>query len=301
MDSTATKMTNDLMRQILLDFFAGKKVDLADEYIYDFGTHEWCNVTFNSSKSCEGGCLFCYAWIDAIFRGREGKDDYGIKMLEKDEWWQVWADREEKFIIMYPSIHDTNTKNMAQVFFNISLMMLAKNVYVLFVTKPNYTVMKLFAKLLYQYRDRIFFRLTMTTNDEEQLKFWEPNAPSFNDRLKSIKLLCKRGFQTSVSCEPMMPPMMVGNYVESMIAYVDSILPYVQHEFWLGMMNHVPVERYHNAPLTEEMRQKFASVTQYYTEANIVALVRHYHQHPKIQWKESVKRYMIEYIRRTQT
>ena len=60
---------------------------------------------------------------------------------------------------------------------------------------------------------------------------------------------------------------------------------------------HVPVTRYNSATLSNEVD---TDATQYYTRSNIVALVKHYHAHPKIQWKESIKRYMIELIRKEQ-
>jgi DNA repair photolyase len=100
---------------------------------------------------------------------------------------------------------------------------------VLVVTKPHLEAIKKICDLLPQYKDRILFRFTIGSIDTSVLKFWEPNAPAFEERLESLKHAFHSGYSTSVSCEPMLD--------EQMDNLIEAILPYVTDSIWLGKMN----------------------------------------------------------------
>jgi DNA repair photolyase len=61
------------------------------------------------------------------------------------------------------------------------------------------------------------------------LKFWEPNAPSFEDRLASLQYAFKQGYRTSISCEPALD----GNTFE----LVQRLSPFVFDSIWIGLAN----------------------------------------------------------------
>ncbi len=74
---------------------------------------------------------------------------------------------------------------------------------VLLVSKPRLAVMTALAAAFESgYKDRIVFRLTIGSTDQSVLSFWEPSAPSFDERVAALKMLFERGFVTSVSVEP---------------------------------------------------------------------------------------------------
>ena len=69
----------------------------------------------------------------------------------------------------------------------------------------------------------------MLVSSSDILKFWEPRAPSFENRFKSLKYAYKLGFKTSVSCEPMLDCQ-----IEKLI---NKILPYITETIWIGNAN----------------------------------------------------------------
>lgn len=72
------------------------------------------------------------------------------------------------------------------------------------------------------------FRFTIGSTDDSLLKFWEPYAPSFDERFACLQLAHSRGYDCSVSMEPMLePPYKVMNAIDP---YVSSV--------WLGYMNY---------------------------------------------------------------
>ncbi len=72
------------------------------------------------------------------------------------------------------------------------------------VTKPLLNYIKTICAEFSDHKDKILFRFTIGSSDSNTLKFWEPNAPDFAERLETLKLAYGQGYETSVSCEPML-------------------------------------------------------------------------------------------------
>ena len=53
-------------------------------------------------------------------------------------------------------------------------------------------------------REQLLFRFTVGSAKDDVLSFWEPGAPTFAERMASLELAWAHGYQTSVSCEPML-------------------------------------------------------------------------------------------------
>ena len=63
------------------------------------------------------------------------------------------------------------------------------------------TIKKIIARFQ-EYQGLMQFRFTITSLNDKLLKFWEPNAPLFQERVSSLMFAFKNGFRTSVSIEP---------------------------------------------------------------------------------------------------
>jgi DNA repair photolyase len=291
-------MTDDLFKSIISDFFNNNEVKIKENnFDYSFGTDEWCDETYNTHKNCSRACDYCYSWKGEYRYDTDAKELYGWPMIRKDNWDKSWLDRKSKWVIMYPSKHDINKDNIGDCFYIMRKMLRAKNVHVLWVTKPDYYVVKEFSKFFSDYKEKIVTRLTMTTNDDEQISKWEGTASKSNERVKSIKLLYKKGFNTSISNEPSLLPKMKGkDYINGQIAFIKSMLPYVRNQFWMGLMNHRSINIHHGLPITKEIKEKYDELYSYYTKGNITEIVRKLHDNKKIYWKESIKKFMIDDI-----
>jgi DNA repair photolyase len=79
------------------------------------------------------------------------------------------------------------------------------------------------------FKNNFIFHFTIGSSDSNTLKYWEPGAPDFEERLASLKYAHWKGYQTSVSPEPMLD----GNIVD----VVEQVLPYVTETVWIGMPN----------------------------------------------------------------
>jgi len=73
---------------------------------------------------------------------------------------------------------------------------------VLVTTKPNFSTIKKIVSRFNRYHERMQFRFTITSLEDSLLKFWEPNAPLFQERMNSLKFAFNKNFRTSVSIEP---------------------------------------------------------------------------------------------------
>jgi DNA repair photolyase len=82
-----------------------------------------------------------------------------------------------------------------------------------------------------RYKEQIQFGFTITSNDNELLEFWEPNAPNFNERFEFLKHAFQKGFKTSVSVEPFL------DYNPKELIRV--IEPFVTESIWVGRMNYI--------------------------------------------------------------
>ena len=151
----------------------------------------------------------------------------------------------------------------------------------LIVTKPHLECIDEMTSRLTDWKDQILFRFTIGSSSDEVLKFWEPGAPDFTERLVALKLAYERGYETSISCEPMLD-----NNVEDLIAQVN---PYVTDAIWIGKMNH-PKGRLKINGGTEEDLEKIEELMAQHDDARITAIYNRYRYSPKIKWKESIKK-----------
>lgn len=229
----------------------------------------------------ENGCLYCYA--------REMATRYG---WSKD--WNNVRIREEALrkstpnfgeVVMFPSSHDITPNNLEHTVLFLHKILKAGN-QVLIVSKPNCDCIKRICKEFKTYKNRILFRFTISSNSDEVLKFWEPNAPSFNERLKSLKYAYKNGFQTSVSCEPMLD-----NHIGKVIKKVET---FVTETIWMGKVNRLLGKTGRgrlefNGVLNDETRRKVEELNEWQNDENMIELYNRFKNNRKIRWKESIK------------
>jgi DNA repair photolyase len=154
---------------------------------------------------------------------------------------------------------------------------------VLIVSKPHLDCVRYMCNTFNPFKENILFRFTIGSADSNVLKFWEPHAPDFDERLASLKYAFNAGYQTSISCEPMLD-----NRVDQII---EKVLPYVTETIWLGKPNkligRLSMNGYKNDKMTmERARRLMESLSDEY----ILNLYERYQDNPKIRWKDSIKK-----------
>ena len=115
------------------------------------------------------------------------------------------------------------------------------------------------------------------------LKFWEPNAPSFEERFKSLKHAYKKGFQASVSCEPYLD-----NKVEETYR---KLRPFISESFWIGqcssMTHYVSINTKRN-PVAYIRAEKLMRTL--YTDEFVKYLYSRLGREPLVRWKGGCKK-----------
>jgi DNA repair photolyase len=244
-----------------------------------FGTYEWAVENANYISGCNHNCKYCYSKEMAIRYKRKTSlnwedEEINTKQLSKkaknvDGW------------IMFPSSHDITPINLP---YSITFLnkLLIKGNKVMIVTKPHLSVIRQICETFECYKQEILFRFTIGSNNSDTLKFWEPNAPSFEERKECLRYAFTNGFSTSVSCEPMLD----GN-VEALVSELE---PFITDSIWIGKANYLLRRLKMNGIVDAETLNKANELIHLQSNNNIKILYRGLSANNKIKWKESIKK-----------
>ena len=145
---------------------------------------------------------------------------------------------------MFPTSHDITAESLVNCLIVLEKLLDAGNE-VLITTKPKFKYITEICSKFSRFKDLIQFRFTITSTNDENLRFWEPGAPRFEEGLKCVKYAFKNDFKTSISIEPVLD---IAPYI-----LVNILLPYITESIWIGKMNYMKIkniskyeERFHN-------------------------------------------------------
>lgn len=246
------------------------------------GTKEWSDHSRNIDVGCRHGCLYCYAQYNAI-------DRYG-HVINRTEWLKPRRHSSEhekpKLLngrIMFPTTHDICPENVDRCISFLDGWLSAGNE-VLIVSKPHYDTVAKMCDWLKPYKKQITFRFTIGSKSSEHLKFWEPNAPGYEERKRALIHAYSEKFHTSVSCEP---------YYDMSIHYVvTELMPWVRDTIWIGVMNSVEARvKRSNYPDIEDRKWDYMMecLKEVSNPIYVNNLYNKFHGYPKVKWKESIK------------
>jgi DNA repair photolyase len=242
-----------------------------------YGTREWSTKTVNCCTGCSHDCRYCYARSMAVRFGRvtpeEWKDEK-VRQRDVDKAYRYYEGS-----VMLPSSHDI-TENNFEACFNVLEKLLKAGNKVLVVSKPHLNCISSICNKLDDYRENILFRFTIGAVDNDVLSFWEPGAPSYEERKQSLEYAFDNGFQTSISVEPMLDS-------EHIFDLVDDLSPYVTDAIWIGKMNQ-PRRR---IEITDEVVEAaVAKIEAGQTDERIIAIYESLKTNPIIKYKASIKK-----------
>jgi len=244
------------------------------------GVWQWADESINFQTGCEHGCLVCYAKEMSVRYKQSTKDNWENSRIRQEDVNRKKCMYNNK-VIMFPSSHDITPNNIEEAMIVLRKILDADNE-VLIVSKPHYDCIKKICDTFTDFKDKMLFRFTIGSYDNNVLKFWEPNAPSLNERMKSLKYAFNSGYNTSVSCEPMMD-----NEVDKVI---DAVRPYVTETIWIGKVNLLWSRLNRNTDMNDEIVNKATELGQWQSDDNIKLLYDKYKNDPMIRWKESIEK-----------
>jgi DNA repair photolyase len=247
------------------------------------GTKEWAEHNANIYNGCVNGCRYCYARYNAVHRFKKIPEHLWLTPCRKsyslENEMEKWK-KKSPGRIMFPTQHDIWYSNMTCCRDYIHMLVEKCDREVLVVTKPRLEVVKFLCHWLEGYKNKITFRFTIGAISLNIVNYWEPYAPTFGERLASLEHAFERGFQTSVSMEPLLEEFRLQEMISAFYSYVtDSI--------WIGMMNNikqrVKIETEEDRAMVKlvENGQRLEKVREIYDTYNCMG---------KIRWKDSYKR-----------
>lgn len=241
------------------------------------GTREWAVAEINCCIGCPHDCRYCYARTAALKKGLISSVEHWSQSRIID---QAVNDKHRQYQgqVMFPTAHDIVEDNLAASIEVITHLLAADNK-VLIVSKPSVSCIYRICERFCPQRQRILFRFTITARDASILSFWEPGAPDYLNRLDSLKLAHQRGFETSVSVEPILDI----TDLQEMIAELE---PFVTHSIWIGKMNRIEERVVIDS---DEVAEEVARIRSEQDDKRIVDLYESLQDNPLIRWKESIK------------
>ena len=240
------------------------------------GTQEWAVRSVNCCSGCSHDCRYCYA--------REMAVRYG--QLKPEQWKEEkirWKDVRKKYgridgTVMFPSSHDITPHNLLACLIVLRKLLETGN-RVLIVSKPHLECIETICRAFEEHKAQILFRFTIGAMDNQILSFWEPNAPSYDERKEALKHAFQKGFETSVSAEPMLD----SGHIEDL---VNDLMPFVTNAIWIGLMNHlkgITVE-------DEAVKSALQKIRDGQSKERIMAIYQRLRGNAKIKWKSHIKK-----------
>lgn len=243
------------------------------------GTAEWASRNRNFISGCSNDCKYCYAKAMAIWHNQKTPKNWCEEKVNCNKLNKNY--RKVQGTIMFPSSHDITPVNLDSNMLFLDKLLSASND-VLIVSKPHFEVIKAICRRFYEYKEHILFRFTIGSTNSDILKFWEPNAPDYQERKNCLQYAFYNGFKTSVSCEPMLD--------NNTFGLIKDLEPYVTDAIWIGKINRLR----HNLSLGKskdtETWEKANELVSLQTDDNIKKLYNQLADNPKVKWKESIKK-----------
>ena len=266
------------------------KSQIANHKSHATGAREWVEKTINIQLGCEHDCLYCYARNDAITRffhrthcTREGWRSPIIDAVRVDKEYPLYQGR-----VMFPSTHDITMRNANECLVVLRKLLEAGNE-VLIVSKPSMNVTALLVEALKRWQHRVAFRFTIGSVSDNVLSFWEPGAPNFENRIKSLSCAYFEGYCTSVSCEPYLDEFAPDVY-QACCDYISrSPFDGGAGGFWIGKLRRWESRVDLTGATDEQIAQYVEPLKAAQTDAFVKAIVGHLDGRKYIRWKDSIR------------
>ena len=241
------------------------------------GTREWAVETVNFCNGCCNSCIYCYARYRAVHRLHRMTNDDWPKELVRDH--DVRKSRRlVNGPVMCPSTHDITPGNI-EAAETVLLKLLDAGNQLLIVSKPREECIDRLTKSLLPYLDQVLFRFTIGVVDERLRRFWEPEAPTFEERLNALQMAHEAGYATSVSAEPLLEPWNASELLA-------RLRPFITHSFWIGKLNQL-----HGRTkwLYPDGHPEIDRLEQWQTDEKVFEVYEALKHDPLVRWKESYK------------
>ena len=243
------------------------------------GTREWAQQTVNiNQRGCENNCRYCYARASAVRFKQCTADDWATPVIKTDAVTKRY--RKRRGVTMFPSTHDITPQNLEECT-NVLYQLLSADNDVLIVTKPVWKCIQEICNTLDHYREQIVFRFTIGSLNDSVLRFWEPGAPGFPERVACLTHAYQRGFKTSVSSEPYLDDRMPELY--------EAVRPLVTECIWIGILREFTRRVDISGMSDSEMKTFVDPLKEAQSDEAVLNLHDRLNNKPLVRWKDSIR------------
>lgn len=239
------------------------------------GTKEWADYNVNCATGCLNSCRYCYAKMMAKRFGRATERTWKNMKIRQSAVTKTYHRLPGR--VMFPSSHDIiDLPEIESACFKVLTKLLASGNDVLLTTKPRLDVVQKIVGQFSRYKDRLQFRFTITSGNDHLLRFWEPNAPLFKERMACLEMAFADGYKTSVSIEPFLD--------HDPQTLVELVAPYSTESIWIGIMNYIPRNGIppSHVPFYNAIRKNCE-------RAHLMRIYERLKDFPKIRFKDSIR------------
>lgn len=233
--------------------------------------------TFNFMNGCSNDCVHCPSKEMAIRFKRKTSDTWKEEVplsLENRSF------KKEDGVITIPYSHDITPTNIGTAIQVMEKLLTSGN-NLLVLTKPHFTCVKHIADTFESCKDRVAFRFIIGSADSQALKLWEPGAPDFQERLESLEYAFRKGYATSISCDPLLD--------DNFSSLYEKVSPFVTESIWVGKMKMASKRTKANTAGTFP-KENVAKLLETQTDEKILDLFRRYRGNPRVLWRESIQK-----------
>lgn len=246
---------------------------------------QWADKTINFITGCSNQCKYCYSCEMATRLRHRDPTNWGNEIVRPKDVKRRMRKKHSRNV-MFPSSHDISPNHLSEALKVLEHILISGND-VLVTSKPHYECIKKICETFPGYKDKILFRFTIGSLDSHVLKYWEPKAPSFEERFECLKLAFIMGFQTSVSAEPLLD-----KDVDSLISRLS---PYITDTIWIGkaeqLRKRLTINGY-NDPMTVS---KANDLIEWQKDPSFIqGLYENYKGNTLIRWKTSYLKEMAK-------
>ena len=242
------------------------------------GVGEWAKKSVNIQSGCEHDCRYCYAKGMACRFHQASPASWAHPTKREGAVREKY--RKMGGRIMFPTSHDITPENIGDCL-EVLLKLLQAGNEVLIVSKPHLECVKVLCAEQKKYKKQMLFRFTIGSADDEVLRFWEPGAPAFAERLAALKWAHGEGYASSVSCEPMLD-LHIDKVIEAAKSYVTDAI-------WLGRVNRLRQTIAINCPGDMAVKARVEQLLAEQTDEHMRELHARYENDPQIKFKDSIK------------
>jgi DNA repair photolyase len=221
------------------------------------------------NMACKHACIYCYitpmfAKWNIQYKVVDIEDIMPVNKKKVQKKWKKLHPTDKK-MMFFPSSCDTFAEN-ANDYVATCRNIIDAGYEIFFVTKP--TMKSIIAitdnieKLPDAYKHKFVIFVTITSDDNEILKIYEPYASSFEERVKVLKYLVKNGYNANVMMEP---------YLSNPIRVAKKVIPYLNDGIiYIGRMNHTKdIVFNEDKQLDTDIRQYLGNL---YSKENMIKL-----------------------------